>query len=139
MGMIKEFKEFALKGNFIDMAVGIVIGTGFGKIVSAFVEKIVMPLVGLLGGVDFSKHDIELKPAVKNADGSIATEAVNLGIGTFVTVMIDFFIIAFAIFLVIRTINAAKKRFEKEEEKKPAEPSAEVKLLTEIRDSLQKP
>ena len=138
MGIIKEFKEFALKGNFIDMAVGIVIGAGFGKIVSAFVEKIIMPLVGLFGGVDFSKYDIVLRAAEKDAEGKVVKEAVNLGIGTFVTVMIDFVIIAFAIFLVIRAINAAKKRFEKEEEEKASEPSEEVKLLTEIRDTLQK-
>ena len=135
MGLIQEFREFAMRGNVVDMAVGIVIGAGFGKIVSALVEKIVMPLVGLLGGVDFSQYDIVMKPAVVE-DGKVITEAVNLGIGTFITTIVDFMIVAFAIFLVIKMMNAAKARFEKKEEEKPAEPTEEVKLLREIRDSL---
>ncbi len=139
MGLVSEFREFAMRGNVVDMAVGIVIGAGFGKIVSALVEKIVMPLVGLLGGVDFSQYDVTLKEAVKDpATGEVTAEAVNLGIGTFITTIIDFMIVAFAIFLVIKLMNAAKARFEKQEEEKAAEPSAEVKLLTEIRDALAK-
>jgi large conductance mechanosensitive channel len=137
MGLISEFRAFAMRGNVVDMAVGIVIGAGFGKIVSALVEKIVMPLVGLLGGVDFSQYDITLKEAVTDSSGKVTSEAVNLGVGTFVTSIIDFVIIAFAIFLVIKLMNAAKARFEKQEEEKAAEPSNEVKLLTEIRDALK--
>jgi large conductance mechanosensitive channel len=141
MGLINEFREFAMKGNVVDMAVGIVIGAGFGKIVSALVEKIVMPLVGLFGGVDFSQYDITLKEAVTDESGKVTSEAVNLGVGTFITTVIDFVIIAFAIFLVIKLMNAAKARFEQQEEEKAAEasePSEEVKLLTEIRDALAK-
>jgi len=137
MGIIQEFKDFALKGNFVDMAVGIVIGAGFGKIVSAFVEKIIMPSVGMLGSVDFSKYDITLKDEVVE-EGKVVNEAVNLGIGSFITVAIEFMIVAFAIFMVIKLLNSAKKRFEAEEEEKPAAPSDEVKLLTEIRDALAK-
>jgi large conductance mechanosensitive channel len=133
MGLVQEFRDFAMRGNVVDMAVGIVIGAGFGKIVSALVERIVMPLVGMLGGVDFSKYDIQLKAPTETE------EAVTLGIGTFVTSIIDFVIIALAIFIVIKLMNAAKARFEKEEEAKPAEPSEEVMLLREIRDSLAKP
>ena len=138
MGLIQEFKDFAMRGNVVDMAVGIVIGAGFGKIVSALVEKIVMPLVGLFGGVDFSQYDIVLKEAEKAEDGTVTAEAVNLGIGTFITTIIDFVIIAFAIFLVIKLMNAAKARFEAEKEEEASEPSDEVKLLTEIRDALAK-
>jgi large conductance mechanosensitive channel len=138
MSLAKEFRDFAMKGNVVDMAVGIVIGAGFGKIVSTFVEKIVMPLVGLVGGVDFSKYDIVLKEAVTDDAGGVAAEAVNLGFGTFVTTVVDFVIIAFAIFMVVKLMNAAKARFEAEEEKKPTGPSAEEKLLTEIRDALVK-
>jgi large conductance mechanosensitive channel len=113
MGLIKEFRDFAMRGNVVDMAVGIVIGAGFGKIVSALVEKIVMPLVGLIGGVDFSKYDVVLKEAVTDDKGVITKAAVNLGVGSFITTIIDFVIIAFAIFLVIKLMNAAKARFEK--------------------------
>lgn len=137
MGLLKEFKEFAMRGNVVDMAVGIVIGGAFGKIVSSLVEKIVMPLVGVLtGGVDLSKYDITLVPAETNEQGEVIKEAVNLGLGSFLTTVIDFVIIAFAIFIVIKLMNAAKARFEEEEEAAPPKPSEEVKLLTEIRDAL---
>jgi len=126
MGMLKEFKEFALKGNVVDMAVGIVIGGAFGGIVKSLVEDIVNPLIGMLGNVDFSEKALKL------------SESVDLRWGAFITVIINFVILAFAIFLVIKGMNTVKKRFEEEEKAAPAEPSAEVKLLTEIRDSLQK-
>ena len=138
MGLISEFKEFALRGNVVDMAVGIVIGASFGKIVSALVDKVVMPLVGLLGGIDLTGYDIVLKEAVTDADGEITSEAVNLGLGTFLGAVLHFLIVAFAIFMVIKLMNVAKQRFEKEQEEAPATPSEEVQLLTEIRDALNK-
>jgi large conductance mechanosensitive channel len=130
--MIKEFKEFAVRGNVVDMAVGIVIGAAFGKIVSSFVANVLMPPIGLLlGGVDFSKLMIVLKKATEDS------EAVTLSYGVFFNTMIDFIIIAFAIFLVVKGMNAMKKK----EEEKPAEPPKPPKeeiLLTEIRDELRK-
>jgi large conductance mechanosensitive channel len=127
--MLKEFKEFAIKGNVIDMAIGIIIGTAFGKIVSSFVSDIIMPPIGVLtGGVDFSNLTIILKEA------SEGVEAVTLNYGIFINTTIDFIIIAFAIFIVIKQINRLKKK----EEAEPAKPSEEVLLLKEIRDSLKK-
>ena len=131
MGMVKEFKEFAMKGNVIDMAVGIVIGGAFGKIVSSFVGDVVMPAVGMLtGGVDFSKLSYTLKEA------SEGVEAVTIKYGVFVNTIIDFVIIAFAIFLVVRAMNAAKRK-EEEKQTAPVEPPAQEKLLGEIRDLLK--
>jgi large conductance mechanosensitive channel len=140
MGLVQEFKDFALKGNFVDMAVGIVIGAGFGKIVSMFVEKIIMPSVGLLGSVDFSKYDIQLKDAVTTVvEGKEVTqEAISLGVGSFMTALIEFTIVALAIFIVIKMLNTAKKRFAAEEAAAPAAPSEDILLLREIRDSLAK-
>ncbi len=130
MGMMQEFKEFAVKGNVVDMAVGLVIGAAFGKIVSTFVSSFVTPLVGYLtGGVDFSKRTLELIPAMDGKD------ALVMKWGEFFQVTFDFVIIAFAIFLVVKAINSAKK---KEEAAAPAGPSAEEKLLMEIRDALKK-
>lgn len=132
MSMVKEFKEFAMRGNVVDMAVGIVIGAAFGKIVSSFVSDVIMPPIGLLlGGVDFSSLSIVLKEAVGDV------KAVTINYGTFINTVIDFIIIAFAIFMVIKGINSMKKK----EEAKPAEPpkpSNEEVLLTEIRDLLRK-
>ena len=131
MGMMKEFKEFAVKGNVIDMAVGIIIGAAFGKIVSSFVGDIIMPPIGvLLGGVDFSS----LAFIVQEAKG--AAPAVVISYGKFIQTMIDFAIIAFAIFVAIKGINSLKRQ----EEEKPAELpkiSNEEALLTEIRDLLK--
>ncbi|GAB1419072.1 large-conductance mechanosensitive channel protein MscL [Bacteroidales bacterium] len=134
MGFVSEFKTFAMRGNVMDMAVGIIIGGAFGKIVSSFVTDVIMPPIGLLvGGVDFSNIKIVMKQAVAESP------AVTLNIGTFINTVIDFVIIAFAIFLMIKAMNNLKKR---EEEPAPApaapEPSAEEKLLTEIRDLLKK-
>jgi len=131
MKVIQEFRDFAMKGNVIDMAVGIVIGVGFSGVVNSFVEKMVMPFVGLFGGVDFSKYDLTLRAA----EGEKA--AVMLGVGSFVTALIQFLIVAFAIFMVIKAINAAKARFEEEKETSPAKPPEDVLLLREIRDSLK--
>ncbi|MDA3840592.1 MAG: large-conductance mechanosensitive channel protein MscL [Patescibacteria group bacterium] len=129
--MFKEFKEFAVKGNVIDLAVGIIIGGAFGKIVSSFVSDIVMPPIGvMLGGVDFSNLAITLKKAAGDA------EAVTLNYGMFINSVIDFVIIAFAIFIAVKQINKFKK---KEEEKEKVVPTPEdIVLLREIRDSLKK-
>ena len=137
MGMMKEFKEFAMRGNVVDMAVGIVIGGAFGKIVSSFVGDVLMPPIGmLLGGMDFSKLAFELQPASVGADGT-EVPAVMLNYGTFVSTVIDFIIIAFAIFMVIKAMNSMKKK-EEAAPAAPPEPSNEEKLLTEIRDALRK-
>jgi len=126
--MFKEFKEFAMRGNVVDMAVGIIIGGAFGKIVSSFVNDVLMPPVGLLlGGVDFSNIAIVLKEKVGD------TPAVTVGIGAWINTVIDFAIVAFALFLVIKGMNALKKK----EEEAPAAPPVEVQLLTEIRDALK--
>ncbi len=131
MGMMKEFKEFAMRGNVIDMAIGIVIGAAFGKIVSSFVANVLMPPIGLLlGGVDFSNLQIVLKEAVGD------TPAVAIKYGLFINTVIDFIIIAFAIFLVIKGINSFKKK-EEEKPAAPPAPSKEEVLLTEIRDILK--
>ncbi len=128
MGMIKEFKEFALKGNVVDMAVGIIIGAAFGKIVSSVVADVIMPPIGLmLGGMDFSSLAIVLKEAVGEAP------AVTLNYGKFIQTIVDFIIIAFAIFILIKGMNTLKRK----EEEAPAEPPKQEVLLTEIRDLLK--
>lgn len=127
--MFQEFKKFAMRGNVTDLAVGVVIGTAFGKIVSSFVSDIIMPPIGVLtGGVDFSDLAITLQKATTDAT------AVTLNYGAFINTLIDFIIIAFAIFIAIKQIE----RFRKKEETKPVEPSEEVKLLREIRDALKR-
>ena len=132
MGMMKEFKEFAVKGNMIDMAVGIVIGGAFGKIIASLVTDVIMPPIGLLlGGVDFSNLSIVLKEATESA------EAVTLNYGVFINTVVDFTIIVFAIFVVIKAINSAKKK-EEEKSVEPPKPSEEVMLLKDIRDALKK-
>ncbi|CAM3839639.1 large-conductance mechanosensitive channel protein MscL [Avibacterium volantium] len=132
MSFMKEFREFAMRGNVVDMAVGVVIGGAFGKIVSSFVADVIMPVLGLLtGGVDFKDLHVVLKEAVGDVP------AVTLNYGVFVQNIVDFVIIAFAIFLVVKGMNKMKKPAE-EPEAAPAEPSNEEKLLTEIRDLLKK-
>ncbi len=131
MGMIQEFKTFAMRGNVVDMAVGIIIGGAFGKIVSSFVADVIMPPIGILiGGVDFSNLAIVLKEAV----GDVA--AVTINYGAFIQTVLDFIIIAFAIFMAIKAMNSLKKEKEETPEEPPA-PSKEETLLTEIRDILQ--
>ena len=128
MSMMKECKEFAVKGNVVDMAVGIVIGGAFGKIVSSFVADVIMPPIGvMLGGVDFSKLAYTVKDAVGDAP------AVVVSYGKFIQTILDFIIIAFAIFVVVKAINSLKRK----EAEAPAEPSAQEKLLGEIRDLLK--
>ena len=136
MGMMSEFKEFAMRGNVIDLAVGVVIGGAFGKIVGVLVDKVLMPPLGLLlGGVDFSNWAITLKAASVDAAGK-EIPAVAIGIGDFLNSIVQFLIVAFAIFLVIKGLNAAQRKKE-EAPAAPPPPSDEVKLLTEIRDALK--
>jgi len=132
MSMMSEFKSFAMRGNVMDMAVGIVIGAAFGKIVSSFVSDVLMPPLGMLmGGMDFS----DLAFVLKEASGEVT--AVTLNYGMFIQTVLDFVIIAFAIFMVVKAMNRLKKK-EEAAPSLPEIPSAEVKLLTEIRDALNK-
>ncbi len=133
MGMLSEFKDFAMKGNVVDMAVGVVIGGAFGKIVTSFTNDVLMPPIGLLlGGVDFS----DLKIPIKEAVGE--TAAVSINYGAFINVILDFLIIAFAIFLVVKAMNTAMSSMKKKEAAAPPPgPSKEEVLLTEIRDALR--
>jgi len=132
MFMLKEFKKFAVRGNVLDLAVAVIIGAAFGKIVSSFVADIIMPPVGLfLGGVDFTSLMLILK------EGPTPEETVTLNYGKFIQTIVDFLIVAFAIFMLIKGVNNSKKK----EEDAPEEPSAlgnEEKLLMEIRDLLKK-
>jgi large conductance mechanosensitive channel len=128
MRLFKEFRNFAMRGNVVDMAVGIVIGAAFGKIVSSFVSDVLMPPIGmLLGGVDFSNLMITLK----DASGDVPAVAVKYGV--FINTVLDFVIIAFAIFLVVVGMN----KLQKKKEEAPPQPSNQEKLLTEIRDLLK--
>ena len=132
MSMMKEFKEFAMKGNVVDMAVGIVIGAAFGKIINSLVQDVIMPPIGvLLGGVDFSKMGYMVKEATETA------EAVMIKYGAFLNTIIEFIIIAFAIFMVVKGMNSMKKKEEAAPAAPPA-PSKEELLLGEIRDLLKK-
>lgn len=139
MGMMSEFKDFAAKGNVMDMAVGLIIGVAFGKIVSSFVQDIIMPIVGsIFGKVDFSNLFILLGDAPADVAPTYAAlkEAgvPMLAYGNFITVLIDFIILAFIIFQIVRAVNKMKK----EEEAAPAAPAEDVVLLREIRDALNK-
>ncbi len=153
MGWVKEFREFAMKGNMVDLAVGVVIGAAFGKIVSALVANIIMPPLNLLTarfGVNFNELAWKLKTLSPklNPDGTMVLEDDKpvlveqlypiLNYGPFLQALVDFFLIAVAIFVVVKLMNRAKKRFETEKVAAPAEPSEEIKLLREIRDALQK-
>ena len=137
MGMLTEFKEFAMRGNVIDLAVGVVICGAFGKIVTALVDKVIMPPIGLLiGGVDFSKLAVVLKAASVDAAGK-DVPAVVLAYGEFINALLQFMIVAFAIFMVVKVINKLHKKPEAAPAA-PAEPSEDVLLLREIRDALKK-
>lgn len=131
MSVIKEFKAFAIKGNVVDMAVGIIIGAAFGKIVSSFVGDIIMPPIGvMLGGVDFTSLAIVVKASVGDAP------EVLIRYGKFIQTTIDFLIVGFAVFMAVKGINSIKKT-EEAAPKPPAQPSKEELLLTEIRDLLK--
>ena len=130
MSMMSEFKEFAMRGNVVDMAVGIVIGGAFGKIVSSFVADVLMPLIGLLlGGIDFTQLSFDLQPLE-------ASEPVTVNYGIFLQSFVDFLIIAFAIFMMVKAMNAFRKKDDEAPPEEPEKPSEEVVLLTEIRDAL---
>lgn len=136
MGMVSEFKEFAMRGNVVDLAVGVVIGAAFGKIVASLVNDVIMPFVGfLVGGVNFSDLAVELKAATVDAAGA-EVPAVLIKYGAFIQTIVDFLIIAFAIFVAVKVINKLKRK-EEAAPAAPPEPSDEVKLLTEIRDALK--
>lgn len=140
MSLAKEFKEFAMRGNVVDLAVGVIIGSAFGKIVSSLVADVIMPPIGLLtGGVDFTEMKIVIQDKVMTGD-VITTPEVAIGYGKFVNEIFTFLIVAFAVFMMIKALNSTKRK----EEAKPAAPAAppapttEEKLLGEIRDLLQK-
>ncbi len=139
MGMIQEFKDFALKGNVVDMAVGVVIGGAFGKIISSLVKDIIMPAVGMLtGGMDFSAMKYVIQKGVEasgEGDAAIAkVEEIAINYGTFINTAIDFLIVAAAIFSAIKVMNSMQKK----EEAAPKEPAEDIVLLREIRDGLSK-
>ena len=136
--MLEEFKKFAMRGNVVDMAVGIIIGAAFGKIVSSFVNDVVMPPIGMLmGGVDFSNLFVNLgEGAFESLAAAEAAGAPIIKYGVFVNTVLDFLIVAFAVFMAIKAMNSMKKK-EEEKPAEPPKPSEEVQLLTEIRDSLK--
>jgi large conductance mechanosensitive channel len=141
MSIVQEFKAFAMRGNVIDLAVGVIIGAAFGKIVSSFVSDILMPPIGLLlGGMNFTDIQITLHQQVLNASGEVAKPAVIMHLGTFIQALVDFLIIAFSIFLFVKGINSLNRK----KEEPPAAPAApppptkDQELLTEIRDLLKK-
>ena len=134
--ILSEFKEFAMKGNVVDMAVGVIIGGAFGKIVSSLVNDVIMPVVGIVtGGLDFKEHKLILKAAVMNGE-EVVTPEVAMTYGVFIQNIVDFLIIAFCIFMAIKFMNRFKKKVE-EAPAAPAQPTKEEVLLTEIRDLLK--
>jgi large conductance mechanosensitive channel len=139
----KEFKAFAVKGNVVDLAVAVIIGGAFGKIVSSLVSDIVMPTIGVIvGGLDFTSWKIVLKQATQNAAGIISSPAVTMNIGNFIQNIFDFLIIALSIFFMVKLLGKIKNRLIKEEEKekkeeKPLPPTKDQELLAEIRDLLK--
>ena len=134
--MIQEFKEFASKGNVVDLAVGIIIGGAFGKIVSSLVSDILMPPIGwLVGGLNFSDLKIELKAPMIDTAGNVITRVVTINYGAFIQTTVDFIIIAFAVFMGVKLFNSMKRK--EEEKTEPAKPSNQELLLMEIRDLLK--
>ncbi len=155
MGFLKEFREFALKGNVLDLAVGVIIGGAFGGIVNSMIKDVIMPIVGMAGNVNFSDKYIALSSSARKAVDEFAAanpgkvlplakaqEAGSvLGIGNFITIILNFIILAFCIFIVVKMFNTAKRKFEKQEAAAPAAPAPtpeDVLLLREIRDALRK-
>ncbi|MEI7492899.1 MAG: large-conductance mechanosensitive channel protein MscL [Bacteroidota bacterium] len=142
MSMLKEFKDFAMKGNVIDLAVGIIIGAAFGKIVSSVVNDIIMPPIGLMvGGINFTDIRIIMKDAITDpATGKVIKDAVTLKIGSFLQTLVDFTIVAFSVFLMVKGLNSLSKKKEAEAVPPPPPPQAtkDQELLTEIRDLLKK-
>lgn len=144
-GLIKEFKEFISKGNVLDMAVGVIIATAFGKITASLINDVLMPFIGwIIGDYDLSRLNITLSPAVLEGE-EVVKEAVVIGIGTLITAVLDFVLIALVVFLIVKAFNKAKEKAEAKKKAEeaaapaaPAEPSEEILLLREIRDSLKK-
>ena len=135
--MLKEFKEFAFKGNLVDMAVGIIIGGAFGTVVKSLVDNVLMPPLGkLIAGIDFSKLKVVLSPAVTE-DGEVIKPEAAIAYGQFITDLIAFLLMAFAVFIVVKKVLVAMKKEEAAPPAKPPEPSGEEKLLAEIRDLLK--
>jgi len=135
MGMIAEFKDFAMKGNLVDMAVGFVMGSAFATVVSSFINDVFMPPLGkVMGGVDFGSMKYVIQEAAMNADGTEAAAEVAIRFGAFINALISFLIVAFVMFMIIKGMNKAKKA----EEAAPAAPPANEVLLAEIRDLLKK-
>ncbi len=133
--MFKEFKEFAIKGNLIDMAVGIVMGAAFGKVTSAFIDGVFMPIIGKIFQVgDLSKYNIMLSPEVKDAAGVVTTPGSSIAIGDLISAFLNFLIVAWVMFMILKAINKMKKA----EAEAPAPPPANEVLLGEIRDLLKK-
>ena len=138
MGFLKEFQNFAMRGNVMDMAVGVIIGGAFGKIVSSLVSDIIMPPIGtLVGGINFTDLAITLQQATTNAAGEVIP-AVTINYGNFIQTVFDFIIIAISIFLMIKGINKLRKKEEESTAETPPAPTKEEELLTEIRDLLKK-
>lgn len=134
---VEEFKAFAMRGNVLDMAVGVVIGGAFGKITTSIVNDLIMPLISILtGGINFASWKVVLKQAVLDAQGAVVSEEIAVNYGNTIAVVLDFIIIAFAVFCMIKAINRFHRKKE-EAPPAPPEPSAEEKLLTEIRDLLK--
>ncbi|MDP3451809.1 MAG: large-conductance mechanosensitive channel protein MscL [Bacteroidales bacterium] len=140
MKLLDEFKQFAMRGNVVDMAVGIIIGGAFGKIVSSFVSDVIMPPLGILiGGVNFTDLKITIKQEILDAVGQVVNPAVTINYGNFIQVVFDFIIIAFSIFAMIKVMNNLnRKKIEEQAPATPPPPTADIQLLTEIRDILKK-
>ncbi len=137
MGFIKEFKDFAVKGNVIDLAVGVIIGAAFGKIVTSLVNDIIMPPIGLItGGLDFTKLKFVLKKAVLDDTGKIIEEAVSINYGNFVNIITEFLIIAFCVFFIVKAFNSLKNKAEDPKNTEAPTPP-DIALLTDIRDLLK--
>ena len=140
MKIFKEFKEFAMRGNVVDLAVGVIIGAAFGKVVTSVVNDIIMPPIGLLvGGMDFKNISIIMRDAVIDpATGKVVKEAVALKLGNFIQTLVDFAIVAFAIFMMIKGLNSVTRKKTEEAPAEPPVPTKDQELLTEIRDLLKK-
>jgi large conductance mechanosensitive channel len=137
MGIFKEFKDFSIKGNALDLAIGVIIGAAFGKIIASLVSDVIMPPIGLLvGGINFTGLKLVMRNAVLDPTGKVINEAVTLNYGNFIQVAFDFFLIAVCVFLLIKIINSVKTS-EDAKTAKSVEPSPEVRLLGEIRDLLK--
>ena len=142
--MLKEFKDFIMRGNVLDMAVGVIVAGAFGKITTSLVNDVFMPFISyLFGSRDMTALNLVVRPEVVNEAGEVVQAAITIGFGTFVATIIDFILVALVVFLVVKAINAAKTKMEKKKEEEPAAPpappapSAEEVLLTEIRDLLK--